>query len=121
MIAFIGLTQLALVTGCDLFTSRSAEEHYQSAREYAEKGDLRASVIELKNALQKDPGLREARFSLGRAYLVLGDGRAATKELERAAELGVAEDRVREPLLRARLAAGDYQTALDAVMAEFFG
>ena len=58
------------------------------ARDSFAKGDIKAAGIELKNALQKDPGNAEARLLLGELYLKLGNGLAAEKEFRRAQELG---------------------------------
>ena len=104
-----------LLAGCDAIGGKSAQEHYQAAEAYADKGEFKASVIELKNALQKNPDHAEARFLLGNLYLALEDAQTAVKELQRARELGVTEDRVRLPLLRAQLAVGAFQKVLDAM------
>ncbi len=53
-----------------------------------DQGELRSAMITLKNLLQQDPGVLEARLLLGRTQLELGEGAGAEKELRRAAELG---------------------------------
>ena len=64
----------------------------RDARQYLEKGELNAAVIQLKNALQRDPNNAQARLLLGKSHLDMGDGASAEKELERARELGVEAD-----------------------------
>ena len=49
-------------------------------------GNQGAAVVELKNALQKEPDSTEARLLLAEAALWLGDARGAEREL------GTAED-----------------------------
>ncbi|MEM8769798.1 MAG: hypothetical protein AAGE43_20370, partial [Pseudomonadota bacterium] len=70
-LSFVFVLLLALSTAaCD---SRTATDHLNSARSLAAADDHRAAVIELKNALQKDPALAEARFLLAQSEMVLGD------------------------------------------------
>ena len=61
----------------------------RDAQQYFDKGELNAAIIQLKNALQRQPDHAEARLLLGRSHLELGDGASAEKELDRAASLGV--------------------------------
>ena len=58
-----------------------------SARDYLGKNDPKAAIIQLKNALQKNPDLPEARFLLGQALLRSGDSRGAETELRKALAL----------------------------------
>ncbi len=83
------LTATALfLAGCGK-SELSDVEHLQRAKQFQAQGDIRSSIIEFKNALQKNPDNAEARWLLGRAYLEVGDGLAAEKELSRARELGI--------------------------------
>jgi putative PEP-CTERM system TPR-repeat lipoprotein len=86
-----------------------------SAKEYARKGDHRAAVIQLKNALQRRPVDGEARFLLGQALLEIRDPAGAEKELRRARETGAPEAGV-APLLARSLVE---QREFDAVIKEF--
>ena len=79
----------------------SADAHVAKAEVYIAAGDLRAGVIELKNAIQQNPEDPEARLLLGTTYLVLGDPAGAEKEISRARELGAAAQDVLVPLARA--------------------
>ena len=65
-----------------------------SARQYLEKDDAKAAIIELKTVLQKTPDLAEARFLLGKALLASGDAPGAVLELGKAAELRYDENEV---------------------------
>jgi putative PEP-CTERM system TPR-repeat lipoprotein len=79
-----------LVAGC---TRVDPEGLMSSARDYLEKGDAAAAVIQLKNALQDNPELGEARLLLGQALLQGGDPVGAEVELKRALDLGVPAER----------------------------
>src|SRR5215470_9612363 len=57
-----------------------------SAKEYLAKRDYTPAVIQLKNALQKEPTNGEARYLLGVALNEAGDPVSAEKELRRALE-----------------------------------
>ena len=82
-------------------------------RSYLAKNDRNAAVIQLKNALQKNPDLAEARFLLGKALLEAGDLAAAEKELRKAAELKYPPDQVAPLLARALVSRGDYKKVID--------
>ena len=86
------------------------------ARRQRDHGELRAAAIQLKNALQQNGQMREARQMLGEIYLEQGDPLSAEKELRRALDLsqGVQADQAAVLLWRALLAQGQYQKVLDA-------
>ena len=66
-----GLLALSLsVTGSA--AAASAEAYLAKAREFLNNGEVKAAAIELKNTLQADPTLVEARIMLGEIYLQLG-------------------------------------------------
>ncbi|MGH8615515.1 MAG: XrtA/PEP-CTERM system TPR-repeat protein PrsT [Gammaproteobacteria bacterium] len=104
---------VSLMTGCDTGVQLAPQEHLQRARDFYAKGEIAANIIELKNALQQEPDLAEARWLLGKAYLDLGDGAAAADELERARRLGFAQAQHRSLTLRALLLQQKYQEVLD--------
>lgn len=101
----------ALLAGC----GQSPEEMLASARSYMEKQDLSAASIQLKNALQENGNLAEARFLLGSIHVKQGDAVGAVKELQRARELGYPQEQVAPLLARALLGAGE----LDKLLEEF--
>ena len=99
-----------MLSGCD---EKSAEDYYQKALQHRSNGEIAASIIELKNALQAAPNDAEARLLLGTIYLEVRNLASAEKELIRARDLGVASDRLVEPLADLWLAQGDFQKILD--------
>lgn len=78
-----------------------------SAKEYIAKRDYKASIIQLKNALQKDPDNREARYLLGLAAFENGDLATAEIELKKALDLGLDTDDVNIAFARVLLAKGE--------------
>jgi len=95
--------------------SEVSRSYYDKAREHIDKGDLRAAVIELKNALQNDPQNADARLLLGETYLQLGDGAAAEKELRAAERHGIEPEKTIIPLGRALLLRGRFAKVLEAL------
>lgn len=94
-----------LVTACGQ-TSFSADEHLAQAKQAYAEGNLRTAIIEVKNALQQEPSLTEARMLLGEYSLDRGNGAEAEAELVRARELGADPAQLHIPLLRAWLLQG---------------
>ena len=78
-----------------------------SAKQYIAKRDFSASIIQLKNVLQKDPDNAEARYLLGLSSLESGDVVSAEIELGKAAALGLDSEALQVALARALLAKGD--------------
>lgn len=100
----------AMLVGCGSGTDTDAL--IDKAEAHREAGEVGAAIIELKNALQADPDLLEARWMLGKLYLELGDGKSANKEFERVAELGRRDDEQAMALSSARLLEGRYRDVL---------
>jgi putative PEP-CTERM system TPR-repeat lipoprotein len=90
----------------------SAEAYVAKAEASIAAGDLRASVIEFKNAIQRNPEDPKARLLLGTTYLALGDPTSAEKEITRARELGAAAQDVLVPLAQAWNDQGAYERTL---------
>lgn len=91
----------------------SPESLIASSKAYLAKNDTKAAVIQLKNALQKNPKLAEARFLLGSALLESGDIAGAEVELRKALELKHPADEVVPLLARTLLAGGNAKKLLD--------
>ena len=51
--------------GCDRISQVTEQEHIQWAKDFEDKGNLKGSIIELKNAIQKNPDNAQARLLLG--------------------------------------------------------
>ena len=100
---------VALLLGC----SEKPEAMLNSAKDYLAKNDSKAAVIQIKNALQADPNLPEARFMLGTALLNSGDPVGAETELRKAMELKYPQDQVIPPLAQALLAQGQAKKLTD--------
>lgn len=83
------------------------------ARQYRQTGDINAALIQLKNALQKDPDNRDARRLLGEVYIDQADAVSAEKELRRALALGGPSSELLNLLGKSMLLQGQYQRVLD--------
>lgn len=104
----LSLIATALLSAC----GESPEQMLASAKTYLSKNDTNAASIQLKNALQEDGNIAEARFLLGRINLEQGDVPGAVKELQRALELGFSKTEVVPYLARARIRAGEFDRVL---------
>lgn len=85
----------------------SDTEMVAAAKAALEKKDAKGAVIQLKNALQKNPKSAEARLLLGKTLLEGGDPVTALVELLKAQELQVRDDDVIPDIARALVATGD--------------
>src|SRR5687768_2369317 len=99
------------MTGCA--KSEDPQTLISDARRYDEKGDHKAAIIQLKNALQKNPDDPEARYLLGAIYNKTGDFQSAEKELRKALSLGMSAAKVLPDLGQTLLKLGEFQRALD--------
>lgn len=103
------------LVGCDSTSNLTEQEHIQRAKDFEDKGKLKGSVVELKNAIQKNPDSPQARLLLGQLYLKLGQGAEAEKELRRAEKLGVNRETIKPQLGEALLLMGEYKRVLDEI------
>lgn len=104
-----------LLAGC---SGEKPEQYLSKAQQYYAGGDKKTAVIELKNAIQKNPDYAEARALLGKIYVEQGDGASAEKELRRALQLGSSKDLVLPQLGRALMFQREYQKVLDEIPAK---
>ena len=88
------------------------------AQQYKQKGDLKAALIQLKNAVEKSPEDGEARLQLGTLELEMNDIQSADKELRKARGLGVTADRVLPLLGKVDARQGRFKELLDDISAE---
>ena len=113
-IALIFVSSSALL-GCDRTSNLSAQEHIQRAKDFEDQGKLKGSIVELKNAIQKNPDSPQARLLLGQIYLKTGMGTGAEKEFRQAEKLGVNRETIKPLLGEALLLMGDYKRVLDEI------
>lgn len=92
-----------------------SEKFLREAEEFLKKGDGNAAVIQLKNALQSDPGNVTARQRLGELYLRVGNGPSAEKEFRAAIRRGANDTKIKILLARAYLLQGKNKEALEEV------
>lgn len=108
------LTLLSALAACH--GRQGGDDLLAEAQAYRQKGETRAAVIELKNALQKAPGNAQARLLLGEVYLDSGDPLSAEKELRKALTLGLGQgqgaERVWPTLGKAMLMLGQFDKIL---------
>lgn len=107
---FSTLLLALLLTACG---GEKPEALLASAKDYLAKNDSKAAVIQIKNALQKNPELPEARFLLGKALFDSGDPMSAEVELRKALDFKYPADEVVPLLARAMIAAGQSRKAVD--------
>jgi putative PEP-CTERM system TPR-repeat lipoprotein len=109
--ALCALLLLGAVGGCG--KTETSASLLADAKQFIDKGDSKAAVIQLKNALVKNPSDADARLTLGLLYLDTGDAPSAEKELRKAIELGAPKDKAVPALARVLMLQQQYQKALD--------
>jgi len=92
-----------LLVGC---SDESPQRRLSSAKEYLQKNDTKAAVIELKNVLQANPDLGEARYLLGTTMMQEGNVIAAEIEFRKALSAGFQAAAVVPELARSMLLMG---------------
>jgi putative PEP-CTERM system TPR-repeat lipoprotein len=109
--ACLGLAMAMLVLGgCG--DRKTAEEHTKNGEAHLLAGDVRAAIVDLKNALQKEPNNARARLLLGQAYNEISESSNAEAELVRARDGGIAAADYAVPLAQAQFG----QRKLDEVL-----
>ncbi|OZA21163.1 MAG: hypothetical protein B7X93_13785, partial [Hydrogenophilales bacterium 17-61-9] len=111
----LALSVPVALSGCDSTANLTEQEHIQRAKDFEDKDNLKGSIVELKNAIQKNPDSAQARLLLGQVYLKAGMGDEAEKELTRAAKLGVNSELIKPQLGEALLLMGEYKRVLDEI------
>lgn len=109
------ISPFLLLGACDSLKSYTDVEYVQRAKQFRDKGDLQASIIELKNALQKNAKNADARWMLGDVYAIQGLGREAEKELKLAEDLGVNRESLKVSLGTALLQQGEFNRLLKEI------
>ena len=105
-----GALLLGGLTACN--RDQSTASLLAEAKQYQQKGDEKAALIQLKNAVAKSPEDAEARLQLGMLYLDSGDAVSASKELRKAASLGMTPARTLPLLAKSMQAQGQFKEML---------
>ena len=100
-----------MLTAC---FGNSAEQYLAAAKTEISKNDSGAAIIQLKNALQKNPSLAEARLLLGTLLLKTGDSVGALVELNKAKDLGSPADGVTPLIAKAMVNLGQSDQVLSS-------
>ena len=101
------------MAGCN--RSKTADELLADATQYEQKGDQKAALIQLKNAVAQNPENAQARLRLGTLHLELGDAPSAEKELRKAVSLGTSAGQTLPLLAQSLLNQGKFQPLLDDI------
>lgn len=107
------LSTLTLTLILGACSGDSPESLIASSKDFLAKNDSKAAVIQLKNALQQNPNIAEARFLLGSALLENGDPVGAEVELRRALDLKYPADAVVPLVARTLLLRGQAKALVD--------
>jgi len=111
-----GAFLVAGLTACG--RTETTESLLAEARQYEQKGDMKAALIQLKNAVEKSPENGEARMELGKLQLATNDLASAEKEFRKARSLGVPAERVLPLLGRALALQGNYKDLVEQLTPE---
>ena len=117
--ASVVLTTLMLaagLSGCG--KTETSASLMADAKQYQQKGDNKAALIQLKNAATKSPEDAEVRFQLASLYNQIGDPVSAEKEIRKAISLGIDSARTAPELAKALLMQGQPQKAIDESAAD---
>lgn len=98
--------------------TQTTESLLAEAQQYQQKGDVKAALIQLKNAVEKSPENGEARIALGNLELAMGDVPSAEKEFRKARSLGIPAERVLPMMGKAMAQQGKFKDILQEVTPE---
>jgi len=98
------LTLLVSLTACQ--SSLSVDRLMAEAQRYRQQGETQAAIIQLKNAIQKDPEFQQARVLLGQIYIDIGNPLSAEKEFRKALSLGANSSEIMPQLGKSMLMLG---------------
>ncbi|MES2900242.1 MAG: XrtA/PEP-CTERM system TPR-repeat protein PrsT [Pseudomonadota bacterium] len=98
------------ISGCG--RTESAASLVSDAQAYQAKGDLKAALIQMKNAVNQSPEDAAVRLHLAKLYNDSGDPVSAEKEFRKAASLGATSAQVLPGLAMALQASGQHQKVI---------
>ena len=109
---------LSLLLGASLLTACGKNDSttlVSEAKANLATGDVKAAMIQLKNAVAEDEKNAEARFELGKLYLDQGNLAGAEKEFRRAREAGHPSTQTNSLIARALIGQREFQRVLDEI------
>jgi putative PEP-CTERM system TPR-repeat lipoprotein len=109
------VASMLTMDACDQTKPYTDQELVQRAKDFQAQGKPDSAVIELKNALQRNPKNAEARWRLGEIYTQLGLGEQAELELKRASDQGVDDEALKVPMGQALLLQGLYKRVMEEI------
>lgn len=98
--------------------SESAATLVAEAKAYQQKGDTKAALIQLKNAVAKAPEDAEIRLALAALYNDTGDAVSAEKEYRKAISLGALPAKTIPGLATALVSQGEFKKLIEETEAE---
>ena len=108
IIATLALLGATLLRGGASAADAQAVKYYEDAVSRLNAGDAKGALIQLRNALQRDPAQLSAKILIGRTYLALGQPRLAEEEILNAQKLGADPLLIALDLARARNEQGKF-------------
>lgn len=105
-----------LLVACADDKELTAAAFLDRAKQLTAAGDTAAAVVELKNALQREPSLNEARWLLGLAYLESYDGALAESQFDRLRAASFAHADLETAYFRALLQQARYDDILSGAL-----
>ncbi|MFT5814942.1 MAG: putative PEP-CTERM system TPR-repeat lipoprotein [Psychroserpens sp.] len=101
----LAVVAIGVLSSCGKQTS---DQYMQEAKQYVAENDPGAAIVALKNAVQLEPKLAQARFELGLLYIQQKQFESAEKEFNRALEYGYEPSKVLPLLTQAYQQTGAY-------------
>lgn len=101
------------ISGCN--RTQSTATLLAEAKQFQQKGENKAALIQLKNAVANSPEDGQARIALAALYNEMGDAVSAEKESRMAIRLHVGAEQTLPILGKSLVAQGQYQKMLDEI------
>jgi putative PEP-CTERM system TPR-repeat lipoprotein len=115
--AFFGALVVGVLAAGNAAHAGSLDSYLQSAHEYEKARDFKSAEIQLRNALEADPGNGAVCIELAKVYLAMGNPNSAQAELYAAHSRGVHDDVIAPLMAQAMLDLGQYGDLLKNVPA----
>ncbi|PCI51329.1 MAG: PEP-CTERM system TPR-repeat protein PrsT [Alphaproteobacteria bacterium] len=118
VIFFIALLMGTSIPALAAVSNDKSASYVRDAEEYLKKGDIKAAIIQLKNAIRAEPKNPDSRVALADLYLQTRNVPSAEKEYLRAIDLGMEPSKIIINLSKTRLLQRQYQKILDTLHEE---